>query len=221
MKQSYLICCHCQQLYFVTSNKRSRALSQFKNYNTKYYCNKQCKLEALGYQPPKQVKCLNCENLFTKKACELKKRPNSFCTRSCAATYNNTHKTHGTRRSKLEAYLEEALTAKYSNLCFEFNKKEAIRSELDIYIPSLQLAFELNGIYHYEPIHGQDKLNQIQNNDNRKFQACLEHNIELCIIDSSSLSYFKPANAKKYLDIVCNIIDQKMVGTTGLAPARP
>jgi hypothetical protein len=53
------------------------------------------------------------------------------------------------------------------------------------------------------------QLQKIQNNDSRKFQACLERRIELCIIDSSSLSYFKSENAQKYLDIVCKIIDLK------------
>ena len=81
---------------------------------------------------------------------------------------------------------------------------------MDIYIPSLNLAFELNGIFHYEPIYGKDKLDQITNNDNRKFQACLERKIELVIIDSSSLNYFKPGKAKKYLDIIINIINLKI-----------
>jgi len=72
------------------------------------------------------------------------------------------------------------------------------------------LAFELNGIFHYEPIYGQNKLNQIQNNDNRKFQACLENNIELCIIDTSSQTYFKPKTAQKFLDIITNLINNKI-----------
>jgi hypothetical protein len=107
--------------------------------------------------------------------------------------------------------LEEELKIKYNKLEIHFNRKDTINSELDIYIPSMKLAFELNGIFHYEPIYGDKKLNQIQNNDTRKFQACLEKGIEMCIIDVSSLSYFKPANAKKYLDIVCGLIDMKSV----------
>lgn len=218
MKQSYLICCHCQQTYSVTSIKCSRALSQFKIYGTRYFCSKACRVGFRGHELPKKVICLNCKKEFFKKACELRKRSNSFCSRSCSATYNNTHKKHGTRRSKLEVYLEKCLTNKYKELDFLFNKKETINSELDIYIPSLKLAFELNGIYHYEPIHGLPKLTQIQNNDNRKFQACLEQDIELCIIDTSSMSYFKPINANKYLDIICNIIDKKVVPSSGVEP---
>jgi hypothetical protein len=165
------------------------------------------------------LKCKQCESPINyKKAIEKRstmKRPNSksanvFCNRSCAATYNNTHKTHGCSRSKLEFYLEEKLIEAYPMLEFHFNKVDAIFSELDIYIPTLKLAFELNGIYHYEPIYGTDKLNKIQNNDRRKFQACLEQGIELCIIDSSKLSYFKESNAKPYFEIVKTVIEQKI-----------
>jgi len=155
------------------------------------------------------VYCRLCNKKFTKRINQIDKTKNNFCSKSCAAIYNNTHKTKGTRRSKLEVWLETQLPISYPNLQFLFNDKTTINSELDIYIPKFKLAFELNGIFHYEPIFGINKLLKIQNNDNRKFQACLEKNIELCIIDASSLKYFKPDNAKKYLKIICNIIDKK------------
>jgi very-short-patch-repair endonuclease len=137
------------------------------------------------------------------------KYKNNFCSSSCAAIYNNTHKTYGTRRSKLEKYLEEKLKEKYPKLDIHFNRKDAINSELDIYIPSLKLAFELNGIYHYEPIHGPEKLASVQNNDQRKFQACLERGIELCIIDTSSIKHFKENKANKFLNIIIEIISKR------------
>lgn len=150
--------------------------------------------------------CTQCNTLFEKYLCEYKKSPNHFCNSSCSATYNNTHKTKGTRVSKLEIYLQEQLTKLFPSLEIHYNRKDAINSELDIYIPSLKLAFELNGIFHYEPIFGEEKLTQIQNNDSRKYQACIEKGISLCIIDVSSLKYFKKDNAKKYLDIIVDII---------------
>ena len=76
-----------------------------------------------------------------------------FCNHSCAATYNITHKTVGTRRSKLEVWLESQLRELYPNLTLLPNDKTAINSELDFYFPELKLAFELNGIFHYEPIY--------------------------------------------------------------------
>jgi hypothetical protein len=74
------------------------------------------------------------------------------------------------------------------------------------YIPEIKLAFELNGIFHYEPIYGTEKLNQIQNNDNRKFQACLEKEIELCVIDTSWIKHNTLPRMNKVLDIVEEVI---------------
>ena len=184
--------------------------------NSLSFCSRKCFNESINLK--QIIPCTNCSKNVLKENKDIKRVKNIFCSKSCAATYNNLHKTTGTRRSKLEIWLEENLPAEYPNLKFMFNDKQTINSELDIYIPSLKLAFELNGIYHYEPIHGQHKFNQIQNNDNRKFQACLENNIELCIIDSSGLKYNKPEKFKKYFDIIKAIINSKNVHTEGFEP---
>lgn len=86
--------------------------------------------------------------------------------------------------------------------------------ELDIFIPKLKLAFELNGIFHYEPIFGNEKLKMTQKNDKNKFQLCQENNISLCIIDTSALKYFKEQNAEKYLNIVTNVINESINSIT-------
>lgn len=152
------------------------------------------------------VSCRCCEKEFSLLKTSISKSGNNFCSKSCSATFNNKNKTHGTRRSKLEAWIESQLTSLYPNLEIHFNRKDAIGSELDIYIPSLRLAFELNGIFHYEPIYGSMKLEQTQNNDSRKFQDCLAHGISLCIIDTSGQKYFKPKTSQKYLDIIASIL---------------
>jgi hypothetical protein len=187
-------------------------------YKTKHYLqDKRCKHDycslkcsSLPRITKENVICTQCGKEFIKKLNQIKRSPNHFCSHSCHASYQHSHKTTGYRRSKLEVWLETKLITLYPNLKFEFNKKDAINSELDIYIPELKLAFELNGIFHYEPIFGQEQLEKINNNDNRKFQACVENNIELCIIDSSKLSYFKESNCVKYLDIITNIINLKI-----------
>ena len=158
------------------------------------------------------VSCSYCGKGIVKQLSQKKKSKsgNSFCNHSCATTYQNAHKTTGSRRSKLEIWLEQQLILTYPALSIEFNKKDTINSELDIYIPSLNLAFELNGIFHYEPIYGKDKLESILNNDDRKFQACLEHGIELCIIDSSKQKRFTDKSSQQYLDIINDIITSKL-----------
>lgn len=175
------------------------------------FCCMSCKNEYGSKLHSEIVSCKNCHTEYKKLNSEIKKYPNHFCSNSCAATYNNTHKTHGNKRSKLEKYLEEQLISLYPNLQFDFNKKDTINSELDIYIPLFKLAFELNGIFHYEPIFGPEKLSQIQNNDQRKFQACIENNIELVLIDSSSMKNFKKERADNFLNIISNIINQKII----------
>ncbi len=170
-----------------------------------------CKMCASQFQKKTIIeKCAYCNITFDTLPCFRKKSKNAFCSCSCAAKYNNAHKTHGTRRSKLEVYLEEKLKEKYPNIEIHFNRKDTINSELDIYFPSLKLAFELNGIYHYEPIHGTEKLASVQNNDNRKFQACLEKGIDLCVIDVSIVRHFASNKGEKYLIVMDNIIKQKL-----------
>lgn len=171
------------------------------------YCSQKCSQSTKIRK--QKVHCTQCNSEFEKLNKEIKKTKKHFCSKSCAATYNNTHKQHGARRSKLEIYLEKQLTSLYPNLQIDFNKKDTINSELDIYIPSLKLAFELNGIYHYEPIYGPEKLLQTQNNDQRKFQACIEQGISLCIIDTSKQKYFKESTSKEFLNIITDIINNK------------
>lgn len=110
----------------------------------------------------------------------------------------------------MEAWLETKLSEIYPDLEILYNDKRAINAELDIYAPSLNLAVEINGIFHYEPIFGEEKLEQIQNNDQRKHQACYEAGIEILWIDTSGMKYFKKDRTQKFLDKICEIIDLKL-----------
>ena len=180
------------------------------------FCSKRCSDEH--FETSIEVECCQCKRKTFKTPSEIKKVRRPFCSQSCAALYNNTHKTHGTSRSKLEKWLESKLITEYPELEFHFSRKDAINGELDIYIPSLKLAFELNGIFHYEPIYGKEQLIKMQNNDKRKFQACLENGIELCIIDTTSQKYFKENTSLKFLNIIRDIIERKMAGHVGEEP---
>lgn len=202
-------CEYCHETFFLNRHDAKNVFAPHSRRIARF-CSRNCAWKAKISITYKEVICLNCNKSFMKAPKEIEKSPNNFCSKSCAATYRNTHKTTGNRRSKLEKYLEYELPILYPTLDFHFNRKDTINSELDIFIPSLKLAFELNGIFHYEPIYGSDKLAQIQNNDTRKFQACIENGIEMCTIDSSGLKYFKPKSAEKYLRIIVNIIDAKL-----------
>ena len=204
MKLINFVCHQCQTPFTRSSGNVSHWR---KHPNCKMYCGTKC--QAIGKILKIKTQCTHCQKEIHRTPGSTVKSKNLFCGQSCVATYNNAHKIKGIRRSKLEVWLEGEFARLYPDLQIYYNRKDAINSELDIYIPSLQLAFELNGIFHYEPIYGEEKLRSIQNNDTRKFQACLEKGIELVIVDSSQLRYFKPKNAAKYLNIICSIIDRK------------
>ena len=188
----------------------TKPLGQVHRYKQSF-CNLKCMGVYVTQAAPQP--CGQCGQPVTRVLSELRssKSGHLFCNNSCSAIYSNTHKTVGTRRSKLEVWLEAQLRDLYPNLTLLPNDKTAINSELDLYFPDLRLAFELNGIFHYEPIYGPEKLASIQNNDHRKFAACIERGISLCILDSSKMTYFKESKAKVFLDIIRRIIQPEFV----------
>jgi hypothetical protein len=196
-------CYVCKKKFYKIKYDIQKSLKSSTEHKTKF-CSIECRKNKI------KVNCSNCDIEFKKLPNQIKKSNNNFCSKSCAATYNNKNKTHGTKRSKLETWLEEQLNILYPNLEVHFNQKTAINSELDIYIPSLNLAFELNGIFHYEPIYGTNKLQQIQENDISKSKACHEAKIDLCTIDTSGQKYFKESTSQKYLDIINNIVKERL-----------
>lgn len=204
-----MICKECKKEFSLPKNIINGKIKR--NGMGPQFCSKECWADFRREEV--ELNCAECNKPVVKKQKEIRKSKtgNIFCSKSCSASFNNKNKKFGIRRSKLENWIENELNKKYK---FEiiYNGKEAIESELDIYIPSLNLAFELNGIFHYEPIYGEGKLSQVKNNDGRKFQACLERKIELCIIDVSSSKHFKPERDKKYLDIIINLIELKCRG---------
>ena len=206
-----LVCEHCGTTFRRT---KSFIWAAVKRSGTTF-CSMRCKGLA-DTQGITDCICAQCGITFGRKRADITRNSKKckslriFCSQSCAATYNNLHKKHGTRRSKLEIWLEEQLRKRYPDSEILFNAKETIGSELDILFPNLELAFEFNGIFHYEPIYGSEKLTSIQNNDHRKILACAEKSIELCVIDVSWITYFKPTHGQKILDILISIVDAKI-----------
>jgi hypothetical protein len=210
LETTEMVCHNCNGKFEYPKKKAASRLTRYKFYGTKIFCSDVCRRAHNNWGSPAIVTCDHCGTDVKKFHSELLRNEFHFCNWSCAASYKNAHKTTGTLRSKLELWLEGQLSILYPNLNIMYCDRTTINSELDIYIPSLKIAFELNGIFHYEPIFGVDKLEKTQNNDKRKFQACLENGIELCIIDTSSDTYFKPIKCEKYLNIIVNIVDSKL-----------
>ena len=202
-----LTCTSCRR-GFDRSLSHARTRSSPTYTNTLKFCSNRCGHDFRVLTLNTTLPCGQCGLPVTrlKVIAQKSKSGHLFCNHHCAATYANTHKTKGTRRSKLEVWLETQLLDLYPHLTLLPNDKTTINSELDLYFPDLNLAFELNGPLHYEPIYGPEKLASIQNNDTRKFQACLEKGISLAVIDTSKMVYFKPKAAHVVLDLIVQVI---------------
>ncbi len=205
-----LKCYHCSSTFYAEKKLITYSMGKgAKRYPLKY-CNRKCFSQAKVTSV--SLPCGNCGKVVAKILNELKSSKSNlgFCTQSCAAIYNNTHKKTGTRRSKLEAWLEEQLKSKYSNLDILFNDKATIGSELDIYVPSLKVAFELNGIFHYKPIYGEKKFLSTQANDVKKQESCDNLKINLHVLDISGQTRFTPKSSETYLNYICQEINSKV-----------
>jgi endogenous inhibitor of DNA gyrase (YacG/DUF329 family) len=202
-----LECLHCKSV-FSKPKRIIQTVLKGTSDNRLDFCSRKCQAESQS--PMIELSCDQCGKKFKKKPSHVKsKYKHHFCSHSCRSKWVNAHKTKGTRVSRIERWIAEQLSSMFPSIEFHFNRKDAINGELDIFIPNLKLAFELNGIYHYEPIHGTKKLEDIKTNDHRKILACAERGIELCIIDISSVSYVKPSKIQKFLDIISGIIRLK------------
>ena len=198
-------CSHCDKIF---TQKKKYILDRIR-YNTNIFCSQQCSGNSLKAER-KECNCFLCGKTFVRKVYEINKAIHNFCSYSCNVTYQNRNKKTGTNISKLEKWIQAELIRIYPKMEFVFNNSKAINAELDIYIPNLNLAFELNGIFHYEPIFGKDKLEKTKNTDVRKFAACSEKNISLCVIDISGQKNFKVQTSYKYFNIICDIINEKV-----------
>jgi len=149
----------------------------FKRRNSQLYCGESCKQQVTRKRYKKI--CLHCKSDF------LGEKENSkFCSRSCRSLslklHTYAHKKSGLSRSKIEHSIEESLNKDFPHLNIVFNDKNTLGLELDIFIPNLKLAFELNGIFHYKPVYGTETLNKIQNRDKHKTLLC--HSLGLKLI---------------------------------------
>lgn len=214
-----LECLKCKSHFLKNKNKVLAYVKNYHNHNIINYdyrfCCQKCRSLYLGYLV--ETVCKQCNKPILKVKSEYKKSNLSFCSHSCSAIYSNSHKTTGTRRSKLEFWLETNLKSIYPALEIFYNDTKTIGVELDIFIPSLKIAFELNGPFHYEPIYGLEKLNNTQKRDKQKTLTCANNGIELCVIDTSKQKYFKEKTSQEFLKIITCIID-KLESNRGAAP---
>ncbi len=173
-----------------------KKLSESKRFPN-HFCSKDCKWIHSNKQI--EVQCLNCNELFKKKESKIKTQPRHCCSIQCFRMLAKYKKNWGSNRSKLEIYVEKRLTEELA-LNISYNDT-SIGYELDIYLPEMSFAIELNGVFHYKAIYGEEALLKRQEIDRLKAKECVKRNIKLIVINVSEDKNNKRTFEKRYNEI--------------------
>jgi len=88
--------------------------------------------------------------------------------------------------SKLETFLLNRLLA--DGYRVEFHKEQSLlntKLQIDLFLPTLNIAIEVDGPSHFEPVWGADTLKRNQNYDNKKTGLILGKGLSLIRIKQS------------------------------------
>jgi very-short-patch-repair endonuclease len=109
--------------------------------------------------------------------------------------------------SKLEKYLLSALIN--NGYRVDFHKEQILSNtklQIDIFIPNLNLAIEVDGPSHFEPVWGEDALNKNIKYDNKKTGLLLGKGAVLIRI--KQIRDYSPTRAKIIWDNLKSVIEQ-------------
>jgi hypothetical protein len=178
-----------------------------------------CSLDCSYKYKDKRVKvsCEVCNKLFLKQKFEIGRTKKNCCSKECSLLLAKFHKNWGSSRSKLEVAIEAYLK---NNFLFHIDyNKNKIGYELDIHVPHLELAIEINGILHYKAIFGIEKLLRTQKTDREKVLECKKRNIKLVVINVSKDRGSKKIQNQRIEEVVKIIGDriQELIKKSELA----
>ena len=189
-------CLNCKIDFY----KKLSSINRFPN----HFCSKECKWK--NQDKKVEVKCSNCNKFFLKKQNQIQKKPRHCCSIQCFKILAKYNKNWGSSRSKLEVYTEKKLTEELT-LNISYNDT-SIGYELDIYLPEMNFAIELNGVFHYKAIYGEKSLLKRQEIDRLKAEECVKRNIKLIVINVSEDKDNKRTLEKRYNEIKSLILNR-------------
>ncbi len=158
-----------------------------------------------------EINCKNCQKTFSIKE-HLTKGKNRYCSIPCSRvgsikTRNQNFKGFK-HRSKFELECEKRLSILYPEMEINYNRQGIIDYELDIYIPSLNLAIEINGACHYIKIAKKFNLERKQAIDREKIELCKKAYVDLYVLNTSKMQF--PKDNDIYFNMIKNFIDTKL-----------
>jgi very-short-patch-repair endonuclease len=112
-----------------------------------------------------------------------------------------------TEGSKAEKFLYEKLTkAGYSVIMHKVGLIPGEKYEVDLFIPSLMIAIEIDGPQHYLPIYGEDNLSRNIKYDSIKNGALLSRG--MCVI---RVKYMSRHNSQRINNSLFNVVREQII----------
>lgn len=110
---------------------------------------------------------------------------------------------HTSPKWKSEAQLFALVTSLYPDAIYQYRTDWLHMQSIDIYIPSLSIGIEYQGVQHYKSIEhfgGEEHFKQQQENDQKKKVLCAENGVQL--IEWPYTEAITEDNLKKHLDSI-------------------
>lgn len=166
-------------------------------------------------------KCEGCGKDVRRRESEIKKSKHgkSYCSKSCRMKHYNAHilVRSSTQRSRAEDYLFEMMVSDFPSLKIIKNDRSFLSEhlEIDLYMPDIRLAIELNGPVHYLPIYGDERFKRVQIKDAKKNLELHQKGVALLTLDISRLQSKKKTIAflsAQYSEVIKPLIMEARVG---------
>lgn len=127
------ICSHCGKEFEV----RPSRYYAWKSRKNNIFCSEECRSNGLGHYRHKNIQCLQCGKDFLPK-----ERTSKFCSRTCAANYNNAHRNPEVWKKQSETLKKRFADKGFKELYLNKRKERIANLEYIRYI-ALRLFWKL------------------------------------------------------------------------------
>ncbi len=130
-----MVPCECILCGKQFSRKKEILEKSLKHFGKAGYCSRLCSNKSkINYV---FLPCEECGTIKQKAAYLVKTSKHTFCSYTCHARYKNRNKKNGSKRSAIEAHIEEMIRSTFPSLEIDCNNTTVLGGlEMDFYFPS-------------------------------------------------------------------------------------